>query len=366
RKIGEISSNLKHIISLLGVVGRYLEIIIFEMAILGFGAKGNKNTLETKFYHEGYRYFLENCQYDHNYCTILLRRVKDKINRTYSRYYNAYTSQENIEIIPQLLAYTLFVWEVTRTTTLGKRKIQDLEIDELIFLNKDKLVLPFVTLQQVYHYFDHNKLPAIKLLQFVENTLSSDENEALTLSTMVFRLWGIYYKSISDKKIIEGQRGNCWLSDLVPLRKGQSDKFIEFEPKFVVHSTPYRVDKDYWIQFFNNYLKELNKKCIAFHNLPNASFSDGIIITDPPIFIQDKQEVISRKKEIIGHLPNIRGKGVVKFEHQKVLDANVGKHIFVFITDAHARNDETYYNNEVVITSGDILAKMKLYSIGRS
>ncbi|CAI2168837.1 10235_t:CDS:10 [Funneliformis geosporum] len=152
---------------------------------------------------------------------------------------------------------------------------RDLEIGELIFLKKDKLVLPFLTLQQVYHHFDHSKLPAIKLLH--------------------------------DKKIIEGQRGNCWLSDLVPLWKGQSDKFIEFEPKFVVHSTPYRIEKDYWNQFFNNYSKELNKKY--------------------------KQEVVSIKKEIIGHLPNI----------------------LVVIT---SENISDFYE--------DILARMKLYSIGRS
>ncbi|CAJ0839357.1 9746_t:CDS:2 [Entrophospora sp. SA101] len=147
-----------------------------------------------------------------------------------------------------------------------------------------------------------------------ENTLSSDENEALTLSVMVFRLWGLYCKSISDKKVTEGQRGKCKVSELVPL-EGQSYKYIEFQPK-----------------------------CIAFHNLPNASFSDGIMMTNPPIFIQDKQGVI---------------------------DANVGEHIFIFITDAHACDDESYDCNEIVITSenrkdfyGDILAKMKLYCIG--
>lgn len=246
-------------------------------------------------------------------------------------------------------------------------------MDELIFLNKKKLVLPFLTLQQVYHNLDQSKLPAIKLLHSVENTLSSDENEALTLSVMVFRLWGLYCKSISDKKVTEGQRGKCRLSELVPL-EGRSDKYIEFEPKFVVHSTPYRVDKDHWNQFFNDYSKEFKERCIAFHNLPNASFSDGIMMTNPPIFIQDKQEVISRKKEMIGcSSPNILGKGVVKSEHKKVLDANVGEHIFIFITDAHARDDESYDCNEIVITSenredfyGDILAKMKLYCIGRS
>ncbi|CAH1766214.1 3130_t:CDS:2, partial [Entrophospora sp. SA101] len=131
---------------------------------------------------------------------------------------------------------------------------------------------------QVYHNLDQSKLPAIKLFHSVENTLSSDENEALTLSVMVFRLWGLYCKSISDKKVTE---------------------------------------------------------------------------------------------EIIGCSPNILDKGVVKSEHKKVLDANVGEHIFIFITDAHACDDESYDCNEIVITSenrkdfyGDILAKMKLYCIG--
>nr|CAG8518985.1 14603_t:CDS:2 [Entrophospora candida] len=95
-----------------------------------------------------------------------------------------------------------------------------------------------------------------------------------------------------DKKVTEGQRGKCRLSELVPL-EGQSDKYIEFEPR------------------------------------------------------------------------------VVKSEHKKVLDANVGEHVFIFITDSQAHDDETYDCNEIVITSenrkdfyGDILAKMKLYCIG--
>ncbi|CAJ0626390.1 9175_t:CDS:2, partial [Entrophospora sp. SA101] len=131
RKIKEISPNLKHIINLLGVVGCYLEIMIFEMAIIGF--------------------------------------------------------------------------KVTQTTTLGKRKIEDLEMDELIFLNK-------------------------------KASTSISHFTAMT----------------------ESQRGKCRLSELVPL-EGQSDKYIEFGPKFVVHSTPYRVDKDHWNQFFNDYSKEFKE-----------------------------------------------------------------------------------------------------------
>jgi hypothetical protein len=63
-------------------------------------------------------------------------------------------------------------------------------------------------------------------------------------------------------------------------------------------------------------------------------------------------------------------KGLVAEEHKKVVNAKVGTHIFILITDAHARTGEKYKDNEVLITSKirntffkNFLAQKKLHSL---
>jgi hypothetical protein len=79
-------------------------------------------------------------------------------------------------------------------------------------------------------------------------------------------------------------------------------------------------------------------ECIAYHNLQGAEFADSFLLTNPPILIQDKQLVVSRKKLMDGYQPIMLTKGLVKEEHDKC--GNVGSHIFLFVTDAKNRLDE--------------------------
>nr|CAG8608022.1 2589_t:CDS:2 [Entrophospora candida] len=107
----------------------------------------------------------------------------------------------------------------------------------------------------------------------------------------------------------------------------------------------------------------LNYVAIAGRNLTVDNLKQKL----EPYIIDTESQLRESLHEIIGCSPNILDKGVVKSEHKKVLDANVGEHVFIFIIDAQAHDDETYDCNEIVITSenrkdfyGDILAKMKL------
>ncbi|CAG8483013.1 21464_t:CDS:2, partial [Dentiscutata erythropus] len=95
------------------------------------------------------------------------------------------------------------------------------------------------------------------------------------------------------------------------------------------------------------------------------------LLTDPPILIRGRQQIVSHQKIIDGHSPNILEKDLVKKEHDKC--KKVGKHIFVLVTDSKKCMNEVYDENEIVITEegkkkifGDLLTLRALYCIEQS
>ncbi|RIB19564.1 hypothetical protein C2G38_2181489 [Gigaspora rosea] len=321
KRINKLSEHTKYAIKLLGVVGRFLEAMIFQMSVVGSSVENNKDTYNiSKFYQKGLRYYLENCQYESKYCDELLKRTKKHINEKYQRYFDHFQSKDNLELIPHLVAYSLFEWPVERSDTIGiknKRKIEDLEKEELIFLEGNeynkRIKLPFFTLHEIYSNQTNHKLPSIRILDSLDNAISPNQNEKLTIS-------------------------------LVPLRNGQKDISIKFLP---TQTTP---------------------ECIAYYNMQNAEFADSSLITEPFILIQDKQLIVSHRKVINGYSATMLEKGLVEKEHNKC--KNVGEHIFLFVTNSKKRNDETYKENEILITEeesnnvfGDLLVLRKLHCI---
>ncbi len=126
-RINRLSEHLKYIIELLGVVGRFLEAMIFQMSVIGSAVANDNVTVGNVFYQSGLCYYLEKCQYEPKHCQDLLSRTKQHINERYQRYFNHFTSKDNLELIPFLVAYTLFGWPVDRRDTIGidkKRKIE--------------------------------------------------------------------------------------------------------------------------------------------------------------------------------------------------------------------------------------------------
>ncbi|PKK57835.1 hypothetical protein RhiirC2_763763, partial [Rhizophagus irregularis] len=316
------------------------------MGIVGTAIEHEELTHGTKFYQSGLRYFLQKCQYKPEYCQRLLEALKKQIDTKYSRYFEVFLTEDNLELVPILTAYTIFEWPVDRSTTFGskKRKVEYLEKEELVFLEgnrKKKLKIPFLTLHEIFSSRNTSIIPPIKVLDTLSNALSPDQNEHLTISVIMFRLWAIYQRLIE-----RGSIGSCtcMLSQLIPLRENQQDKLLEFEPVFSVQSTNKKIEQKNWKEF----IKNRSSECIAYHNLQGAEFADSFLLTNPPILIQDKQLVVSRKKLMDGYQPIMLTKGLVKEEHDKC--KNVGSHIFLFVTDAKKRPDEIYEENEIVIT----------------
>ncbi|CAG8682395.1 4851_t:CDS:2, partial [Funneliformis caledonium] len=181
KRINKISTHLEYIIELLGVVGHFLEVMIFQMDIIGTAVECDESTYRMKFYQSGLRYFLQNCQYETESCQRLLDALKKQISIKYSRYFEIFMENENLELIPILTAYTIFEWPVNRSTTFGnkQRKVEDLEKDELIFLegnHKKKIKLSFLTLYEIFSSCNTSKIPQIKILDTLSNALSPDQN----------------------------------------------------------------------------------------------------------------------------------------------------------------------------------------------
>ncbi|CAG8765320.1 6077_t:CDS:2, partial [Funneliformis caledonium] len=127
-RINKISTHLEYIIELLGVIGHFLEVMIFQMGIIGTAP-------------------------------------------------------------------------VDRSTTFGikQRKVEDLEKDEIIFLegdHKKKIKLPFLTLYEIFSSCNTSKILQIKILDTLSNVLSPDQNKHLTILVIMFRLWAIYQRAI--------------------------------------------------------------------------------------------------------------------------------------------------------------------------
>ncbi|CAG8588392.1 9761_t:CDS:2 [Funneliformis mosseae] len=133
----ELSVYLEYIIELLGVVGRFLEILIFQMDVIGY-ADMNHHQYSTinKFYYAGFRHFLQKLQNNPKFYEILIKRTKEIINSKYNHYFDHFKKEENTKIIPLLVAYSLFDIGISQVESIGTKK-SELEQEDIIFIDKN-------------------------------------------------------------------------------------------------------------------------------------------------------------------------------------------------------------------------------------
>jgi len=126
----ELSAHLDYIIELLGVVGRFLEVLIFQMGVIGFADMNQSQSyIVDKFYHAGFCHFLQKMQNNPKFCEILIKKTKEHINLKYNHYFELYEKEENREIIPSLVAYSLFGIGVSRVRSIGAIKKCKFEVN---------------------------------------------------------------------------------------------------------------------------------------------------------------------------------------------------------------------------------------------
>ncbi|KAF0445558.1 hypothetical protein F8M41_003109 [Gigaspora margarita] len=118
-----------------------------------------------------------------------LKRTKIHINEKYQCYFDHFQSKDNLKLIP-IWWHRLFEWPVEQSDIIGiknKRKIEDLEKEVLIFIKGNRyhkrIKLPFLTLHKIYSNQNNHKLLSIRILDSLDNSISLNQNEKLTIST---------------------------------------------------------------------------------------------------------------------------------------------------------------------------------------
>jgi len=126
---------LEYIIELLGVVGRFLEVLIFQMGVIGFADMNHSQSyIVDTFFYAGFCHFLQKMQNNPKFCEILIKKTKEHINSRYNHYFELYEKEENREIIPLLVAYSLFGIGVSRSRSIGTIKKRKFEVKIHIYM----------------------------------------------------------------------------------------------------------------------------------------------------------------------------------------------------------------------------------------
>jgi hypothetical protein len=352
-----VSPHLEYLLTLCGGVGRYLEIAIIQMSIIGSANMGGAVTKGFKL--NAYEYFLDKLQTPQHIET-LLEKLTTCVLSHYPKVFSRFA--QSIEL---LSCYTLFQWPVLRETIINSLTVGYLEKNGLVFLQPIQTspecyicIIPFITLYWRIKY--SNQIVHIPFLKDIKSYYSPAESENYSLHIVMAKLWGLVQKN----KLSKDEDGLCsiMLSELFPLRDLQADTVIRFRPLFQIMSSTQRMD----LHNYKTYEELISdSECIAFLNAKGASFPDAVIFSNPRIGIQEKQSVVAKKRRLGGSPPSYFDNASYQKERLKF----PATEIFVLIADEKA-GDITFGPLDIFIDcenfaqfSGPLIALRKLFSV---
>lgn len=240
---------------------------------------------------------------------------------------------------------------VSRDDKLENHTIEELESDGLIFLSPTTaedlwtVSIPYFTFY-ILQSSSSIKTPRPKLMRSTSNLLQPRENEILDVSVILMKL------------DLLGQLGqkSFKLSDLFPLHSQAKD--MEFIIPEFLRLSEMRNDVSSWTyQKFSRHLTKLEDEgfCAAV-GAGSDSFPDAWIVVH--VSDDDERHVLyiqSKRRRDIGtkSTPGENAqKGSVEVEHGKCKFLPT-QHTFIFITDDKQRRNDTFEENEIVVTSND-------------
>ena len=198
--------------------------------------------------------------------------------------------------------------------------------------NAFKVHLPFVLISIFYQMYSRTQTNVTySPLLSIQPSMNFEENEISDLAIIMLKLQVL--------KSRDPDQTHFKLSTLIPLHSNYSEQYIKFPKYFGLNRLDHQVKEKTWKDFvqskdlFSGRIdQEKHHKIGAYLNACGAPFADSIILTDPYIFIQNKQSLSARKDKIAGKRPAAsRTLYEVQTDHNKC-NINVD-HIFVFITD---------------------------------
>ena len=240
--------------------------------------------------------------------------------------------------------------------------------------------MPFIWLQYFYRSTMDisTSLADIPLLSSNQYHMNSDNNERLSLLIMMLKIYYgtlfpevlLRYGSSSSSSSVPSSSTSIEipLSFLVPLRKEQKDIMIKF-PRVITNWNLVEASHQVTRNNFMAFVKD--QKNLFIMNKLRAPFADSIILSNPPLLIQDKQSVVYRQQVVQKADVKEEKYSVIKAEHDKCQINNLD-HIFIFTTDLPLSQsaERNLTVNEVVIHKenahlfyGELLLLLKTYCI---
>jgi len=335
-------------LTLCGGVGRYLEIAIIQMSIVGGATKGFKQ--------DCYDHFMKDLQTS-QHIEILLENVATEVLVHYRNVPLVYS-----KFIELLSCYTLFQWTVKRDTMINDISVAGLEKEGLVFLEPSQsepdwylCIIPFITL---FWALKRGKYRIqIPLLRNLDSYFSPDESENNSLHIIMTKLSGLTQKY----GLLPDSSGHCtvMLSHLLSLRDGQPDIEIKFHNSLEILNAGNQIN----MANYKNFKKD--DKCAAYLNAKGASFTDAVIFCEPMIGIQEKQSVLAKQQ-------NLRGRSMPSFSNASFHEERKKfpiDGIFVLISDGK-QGEITLSDKDIFIDyesftkfAGPLIALRKLHCI---
>jgi hypothetical protein len=362
-----------HIRSLLNLMSgnpRFVEILLFHIGSVSFNdnplpestslledpsAVVDGKTWRKETFRSNIDYLIQGGSNNPSLYSRILKQCIVTIKERYPGYNEKISSHSRL-IAPLLVAYSLFKFEFnTYRHKFGRFTVGQLEEEGLVFINKNSsdnyvLTIPFIWVRIVYDYNANSLvdlpylIPTIPILHALEFRLSPSENEQLALSILILRIQALLQRFPNPERIL-------LLRDIFPRNLILFDGYEEVKiPKVKSYDSgklANRIVPKNYGEFLEMKRKEQDK--IGFMNGSQAPCFDSIIISDPPIVIQNKQSLIARSKAAEGLTVATTEEEEEELITEEVQKCHLSGAILVYITDEIVENKLEFINNRQII-----------------
>jgi hypothetical protein len=355
---------------LLGVVGRYLEILLESMGRVGEHELRGTSLSLCKWTCQGFlRSWARYEAVDGKHAALVFSVLCERIQDRYGTYFTYLKQSRFQQIAALVLGYSLFEWQVTRDTTLSVfehpasddergYRVDELEQVGAVWYDDDASVLrmPWVNAHLTYKLCSAEQ--PLSLLASPGSQMSPSENERNTVAMFLLkvRAWRLKHP----------QRTTARLREFFRLRPSQPDLEFSIPVELLpeqreVGGVQLRktVSSASYAAFKAHAKQHPGGAYGGYVNGTAAKFGDSMVLfPDLDIIFQDKQQLTSRQAAMQGdavqQIPADGKKESVSAEHKKIDIPD--RHILVYSTDATAGDEarEDLADNEVLITADDM------------
>ena len=324
---GEVGEGLKFVLSVLGGVPRYIEVLAFLLGKVDHHFKPSQ--------------YVNQLQHPPP-PQLLLTNIRDIIGVQYGSDFLEMAQAATTKAWTALVSASLFEWGVGRDDEFGTLTIRQMESKGILFVKTtgDTQTILFPLLFLTYILGTSEQVPM--LLRHFDVKLSPDENERNTLAILLLKCKAlkVMNQNITVDRLLPGLAPNLHWRHLP----------LQFETeKLELRQMENQITLKTWKSFEED-LKSGEHGFLV--NAQGAPFSDTLIIpkgADNVILIQEKQSELAKQKFLNDTAVPYFGKPLVDFEHNK---CNIKtSHLFIIVSDKkfNEKDVSKIADNEIVL-----------------